>query len=553
MYIQMNPGLGQVATTFDVNKAIRNNRIYGQQLGWQKYYGDIAKFLGFTVKPSESEFAQEVAQWQQSQGMKADGMIGTLTWKAILAVIPVGPKVVRRVQFALNRLLGTHLVLDGVLGQETRNAVRSFQQRERLSVTGDLDLGTQRRLEQTFYVPLPAMFPCESEEVINHFVKREAFVVSDDTKRYDQFIKRISQCINDSQRTSAPIEYIEVTGHASKEGPADQNYQLGWKRARRVAEDLKANIKAKRVEIIYPPDHSAKPLPSGVIVIVTDSKGADKLIAKGDTEIAHRKNRRVVVTLPIIKEAKPRDCPPNPSGVFTQVIIDLVRQVIRDALHRVLRDAADEAPPGLRGFIKSLRNKLLRIKPPTAVRFLCKSETNEAFKVFGGSLDLTKILISDGLGLFGRPFTVAVNHPDGWHVVMNLGHLDSWIANRRRKCILIHELTHAWQSQHHSTNKQAFMWNAIRNQVGAAISAPDFNFRAAYAYIPKRPFGENSAEQIAQRVQDDYRGTEKSPDILRVIRPVKPYVHSAENENSLNKVSILAKAHPGVRWPTPCN
>lgn len=87
MYIQTNIGLGQVTTILDINKAIRNNRIYEQTLGWKKYFDDIAKLLGLSGRPSEIEFAQGVAQWQQSQGLKVDGMIGPSAWKVIQAAI----------------------------------------------------------------------------------------------------------------------------------------------------------------------------------------------------------------------------------------------------------------------------------------------------------------------------------------------------------------------------------------------------------------------------------------------------------------------------------
>jgi hypothetical protein len=99
------------------------------------------------------------------------------------------------------------------------------------------------------------------------------------------------------------------------------------------------------------------------------------------------------------------------------------------------------------------RQKILEALPkfkarmPTAIRFLCEDAAKEAFKVFGGSLDLTKILISNGIGRNGRAATGAVDHPDGWHVVLNLGDLSSWATTPRRRCDLIHELTHAWQSQ----------------------------------------------------------------------------------------------------------
>jgi hypothetical protein len=174
MYIQTISGLGQAATTFDVNKAIRNNRIYGRTLGWQKYYDTILKFLGFTSKPAATDFAQGVAEWQQSQGLKADGMLGPSTWKVMqVAIIPL-PTSTTAHRFLLKRgitsaevwvvqrLLNLWLTNskttfpplneDGIFGSETEQVVRSFQRAESLSIDGLLGPQTWRRLLEKLIV-----------------------------------------------------------------------------------------------------------------------------------------------------------------------------------------------------------------------------------------------------------------------------------------------------------------------------------------------------------------------------------------------------------------
>lgn len=163
MYVQTAIGFGQVATTLDINKAIRSNRIYKQTLGWQKYYDSIIKFLGFTAQPSETEFAQGVAQWQQSQGLNADGMIGPSTWKAMQsAIIPsssgsnvqsvtVPGLLLKKGKmgaaiWVIQRLLNIWLTRsqaalpplkeDGIFGSKTEKVVRSFQDARGLKVDG---------------------------------------------------------------------------------------------------------------------------------------------------------------------------------------------------------------------------------------------------------------------------------------------------------------------------------------------------------------------------------------------------------------------------------
>lgn len=56
------------------------------------------------------------------------------------------PAYVRRVQSALNRLLGLRLAVDGVEGTQTRSALRSLQKQRGLNVTGVVDPKTEQAL-----------------------------------------------------------------------------------------------------------------------------------------------------------------------------------------------------------------------------------------------------------------------------------------------------------------------------------------------------------------------------------------------------------------------
>jgi len=125
---------------------------------------------------------------------------------------------------------------------------------------------------------------------------------------------------------------------------------------------------------------------------------------------------------------------------------------------------------------------------PTSLRFLTASEQAMATGVFGSSLFYWKILISNGLGLEGRPLTTIGPFPG--FVTLNLG--PATISTS----LLIHELTHAWQSQHHPIAIQ-FMVNSAQSQAAAMIAGGD-----AYKYTPGKSFGMYAAEQIAQQVED---------------------------------------------------
>ena len=76
-----------------------------------------------------------------------------------------------------------------------------------------------------------------------------------------------------------------------------------------------------------------------------------------------------------------------------------------------------------------------------------------AAPVFGTSIDFTFVYLSDFKGASGRAFTVAVAP----YIVMNCGSFTPSDA------ILIHELVHVWQSQHHSIDT-AFMVNSVQSQ-----------------------------------------------------------------------------------------
>jgi hypothetical protein len=218
---------------------------------------------------------------------------------------------------------------------------------------------------------------------------------------------------------------------------------------------------------------------------------------------------------------------------------------------------------------------------PAALRFLDAAERAEAVTVFKSSLDFSRILISDGLGFSRRPFTIAVTVGGTTYVVMMLGGLCSWAkGNGQDSSTLIHELVHAWQSQHHGSNPQAYMWNSILSQINAITDLPTAKAAAAgavyirrgfnpydpqtialaaqaaadedvsaYAYIPGNNFSVYAAEQIAQQVEDAYlNNTIASSPIINIINSVGPNVQSMDNVMSLSAAKFERKSTPRVIW-----
>ncbi|NJM97345.1 MAG: hypothetical protein HC800_09350 [Phormidesmis sp. RL_2_1] len=74
---------------FDVTRAVRRNRYWGQRLGWHTQIDAIVRLLHqqpFT--PDETTFAQLVCRWQRKQKLEADGIIGPKTWSIMRAALP---------------------------------------------------------------------------------------------------------------------------------------------------------------------------------------------------------------------------------------------------------------------------------------------------------------------------------------------------------------------------------------------------------------------------------------------------------------------------------
>ncbi|WP_227370552.1 S8 family peptidase [Halomonas sp. M20] len=191
------------------------------------------------------------------------------------------------------------------------------------------------------------------------------------------------------------------------------------------------------------------------------------------------------------------------------------------------------------------------IKAPSRLRFLDPAEQAEARTVYGASLDFSHILITDGLGCGGRPFTVAFPVSGDWWIAMNQGSIASF-ATRPRSDTLIHELAHAWQSQHHGSDPTAFMQNSMINQAAAAaMSAMPGGEASAYAYIPGKPFGEYAAEQIAEQIEDSYNSTgSPTPAIVSHVSSVASGVADAANQISLTVMNgFERRSTAGVIWP----
>ncbi len=170
--------------------------------------------------------------------------------------------------------------------------------------------------------------------------------------------------------------------------------------------------------------------------------------------------------------------------------------------------------------------------------------------VYYSSLHYDRIFLSGTQGLQGRAFTLAAPVPPlvvpslpagGWVQILNIGGITT------DRDTLIHELGHAWQSQHHSSplayarncvlcqggalarNKLAGLLDStLTTQWGYPVGYPF----SAYAYRPGKAFSSYGGEQIAEQIENGEAG------ILAHVVSVPAGMKNRDNEASLNPDNI---------------
>jgi peptidoglycan hydrolase-like protein with peptidoglycan-binding domain len=457
-----------------------------------------------------------------------------------------GASYVRWVQAALNQILGLRLAVDGIAGTQTRSAIRSFQARSGLTVDGIVGPQTDAKLRAALgsgapgaralgspasavaaaprALPSPCGVPTPvscGATVIDHFAQAKAVVEPAHEAAYRATIASVATCIATGLGGGLASGVIRIVGHTSTEGSTVSNDTLGQARADQVNADLQAALMARGLTVstffVAPVD--------GVVFLHAETRGESSLrISPERTEEDRKKNRRVEI---------------DPSGLFRKPPGPAPAPAEVDTLIAEVGKTLGSLPLGRTGIVL-----------PTAARFLDPAEQSVAMTEYRGSLDFTKILITNGLGYGGTKFTVAVQLSTGWHVAMNMGSLRCW-APAPYSATLVHELAHAWQSQHHGTDPTAFMANSVKCQAKAiALSKVTGKAYSAYAYVPGKAFGDYGSEQIAQQVQHHFTGRgSPTPAVVSTIQGAAANTPVAANATSLAVVVALELGAPGVIRP----
>lgn len=94
-----------------------------------------------------SQTQSAVKKFQRSRGLNVDGVVGRQTWERLIARVHKGSRgnAVRAVQVMLNSF-NSPIPEDGVFGEQTRLAVRKFQENHDLRVDGVVGPTTWRKL-----------------------------------------------------------------------------------------------------------------------------------------------------------------------------------------------------------------------------------------------------------------------------------------------------------------------------------------------------------------------------------------------------------------------
>ncbi len=184
-------------------------------------------------------------------------------------------------------------------------------------------------------------------------------------------------------------------------------------------------------------------------------------------------------------------------------------------------------------------------------RFLTDKQRATAKTVYGNSLDFSRIFLSNKTGAGGRPFTVAFPEETQNVTIMNCGTFSP------SKTLLIHELCHCWQSQHHG-DEFKFMKNSVACQADAVAANTvevafdkdvllhhehpiQFPF-SAYAYHPGSNLSAYAAEQMANAVEHG------DPKLVTHVKSVAMNAVDNQNVTALENINTGDRREVGIKY-----
>lgn len=223
---------------------------------------------------------------------------------------------IRWIQSSLNQILGISLVVDGIMGPQTRNAIRRFQQLAGLQVDGIVGPKTeaalvlfQRKpggfgpviLAQT--MPGVTIKPCPSlpqfNVVVDSYERDSHALQHHQSGQYGGIFSTLWGIL----ASGCPRTFVRLIGHTSLEGNEDYNERLGRRRADYLRDslikDLRANLMKTGLSF-----QSADSAIRRTLFFSSGSRGerepivlADPISREEPNEAGKRLNRRVAVDI----------------------------------------------------------------------------------------------------------------------------------------------------------------------------------------------------------------------------------------------------------------
>lgn len=188
---------------------------------------------------------------------------------------------------------------------------------------------------------------CNVREVLDRFARDSHRLEPAHRAR----IRRIAECVRDSQRGPRPIRNIRVVGHASTEGSGAHNLTLGRQRATEVLNRLRSELESVQRGL------------SARVTLSADSRGEREPTGRG-----RELDRRVEILLPRLGGARPprppqprRGCPPQRERIRLHLKILADPAVPIATMLRAMREVY--GPAGFRVEVASTE----RLRLPTLV------------------------------------------------------------------------------------------------------------------------------------------------------------------------------------------
>src|SRR5690606_27474236 len=142
--------------------------------------------------------------------------------------------------------------------QQTRSAIRSFQEKQQLVVDGIVGPSTENALKNAvgqrpfgYVVTPPKIDKTHPDSCLDHFDFDRAELKKD--KRIDHYAdaSRIVDRIITSWRGGQPIVTVTLVGHTDIKGRERYNQGLGLRRALAVRTEIQKQFKKKQPDLYY--------------------------------------------------------------------------------------------------------------------------------------------------------------------------------------------------------------------------------------------------------------------------------------------------------------